>query len=212
MKIEAIRKEKEIAAESMLRTQFKMELLVYTQDSTYSKKLGKRKREEMQNYTSTSPSYSPTSPSCSPTSLPFNRSTLSNDSGGTLREMVKHLKTYYKIAGRRLADQIPLVIRYQVLQQSVNQLQREMLQMFQDKKITECLLQEDPGIKNQRIHLQTRLKRLSAARNLLTEFSLNTYNFNKGRKTEPNAGKNTTAQPLPPTHIPECKTKKKKKF
>ncbi|XP_056294405.1 interferon-induced GTP-binding protein Mx-like [Pseudoliparis swirei] len=208
MKIEAIRKEKEIAAESMLRTQFKMELLVYTQDSTYSKKLGKRKREEMQNFvglTSLPNGVGLTSPS-------YNRSTLSNDSGGTLREMVKHLKTYYKIAGRRLADQIPLVIRYQVLQQSVNQLQREMLQLFQDKKITECLLQEDPGIKNQRIHLQTRLKRLSAARNLLTEFSLNTYNFNKGRKTDPNAGKNTTAQPLPPTHIPECKTAKKKKF
>uniref|UniRef100_A0A8C2X573 Interferon-induced GTP-binding protein Mx n=1 Tax=Cyclopterus lumpus TaxID=8103 RepID=A0A8C2X573_CYCLU len=163
IKIEAIRKEKEIAAESMLRTQFKMELLVYTQDSTYSKKLGKRKREDEQFLAS----------------HPLKTVTWSNDSGATLREMIKHLKSYYKIAGQRLADQVPLVIRYQVLQESVIQLQREMLQMFQDKKITEYLLQEDPAIKPERIHHQNRLKRLSMARNLLTEFSMNTYNFNQ---------------------------------
>lgn len=46
MKTEAIRKEKEVAAESMLRTQFKMKLTVYTQDTTYSKKLGKQRRED----------------------------------------------------------------------------------------------------------------------------------------------------------------------
>uniref|UniRef100_A0A8C9YQ37 Interferon-induced GTP-binding protein Mx n=1 Tax=Sander lucioperca TaxID=283035 RepID=A0A8C9YQ37_SANLU len=146
MKIEAIRKERETAAESMLRTQFKMELIVYTQDSTYSKKLGKRKRED--------------------------------EHGATLKEMIKHLKSYYQIAGQRLADQIPLVIRYQMLQESAIQLQREMLQMLQDKEKTETLLQEDSGIKAKRIHLQNRLKRLSKARMLLTDFSMNIYNFN----------------------------------
>uniref|UniRef100_A0A8C2X4W0 Interferon-induced GTP-binding protein Mx n=1 Tax=Cyclopterus lumpus TaxID=8103 RepID=A0A8C2X4W0_CYCLU len=184
IKIEAIRKEKEIAAESMLRTQFKMELLVYTQDSTYSKKLGKRKREDEQFLAS----------------HPLKTVTWSNDSGATLREMIKHLKSYYKIAGQRLADQVPLVIRYQVLQESVIQLQREMLQMFQDKKITEYLLQEDPAIKPERIHHQNRLKRLSMARNLLTEFSMNTYNFNQVHRLDPNIGKDTAAHSLPPPH------------
>ncbi|XP_032369868.1 interferon-induced GTP-binding protein Mx [Etheostoma spectabile] len=153
MKIEAIRKERETAAESMLRTQFKMELIVYTQDSTYSKKLGKRKREEQ-------------------------TSTSSTDSGATLKEMIKHLKSYYQIAGQRLADQIPLVIRYQMLQESAIQLQREMLQLLQDKEKTEILLQEDSGIQTKRIHLQNRIKRLSKARMLLTDFSMNIYNFN----------------------------------
>ncbi|XP_075952176.1 interferon-induced GTP-binding protein Mx-like [Anarhichas minor] len=155
-KIEAVRKEKETAAESMLRTQFEMEIIVYTQDSTYSKKLGKRKREDEQ------------------------YCTLSSDSGATLREMIKHLKSYYKIAGQRLADQILLVIRYQVLQESAVQLQREMLQMFQNKAITEWLLQEDSGIRTKRIHHQNRLKRLSSARILLTDFSMKHTTSTKG--------------------------------
>ncbi|XP_031133765.2 interferon-induced GTP-binding protein Mx isoform X3 [Sander lucioperca] len=166
MKIEAIRKERETAAESMLRTQFKMELIVYTQDSTYSKKLGKRKREDEQLSVTVF------------NGVTVKPSTSSTDSGATLKEMIKHLKSYYQIAGQRLADQIPLVIRYQMLQESAIQLQREMLQMLQDKEKTETLLQEDSGIKAKRIHLQNRLKRLSKARMLLTDFSMNIYNFN----------------------------------
>ena len=59
----------------MLRTQFKMESIVYTQDSTYSKKLGKRKREEEQAGIKNS----------------------SFDTGATLKEMIKHLKSYYQV-------------------------------------------------------------------------------------------------------------------
>lgn len=88
MKIEAITKEREIAAESILRTQFKMELIVYTQDTTYSKKLGKRKREDEQNSLFSA--------------LVVQKSTSStvsnNDSGATLKEMIKHLKSYYQVS------------------------------------------------------------------------------------------------------------------
>nr|XP_046240531.1 interferon-induced GTP-binding protein Mx-like [Scatophagus argus] len=156
MKIEAIRKEKEITAETMLRTQFKMESIVYTQDSTYSEKLGKRKRED---------------------ELAGVNGFASNDSKATVKEMVKHLKSYYQIAGQRLADQVPMVIRYQMMQESAIQLQREMLQMLQDKEQTESLLQEELGIKSKRVQLQSCLKRLLKARYLLTDFSMNIYNF-----------------------------------
>lgn len=78
-KIETIRKEKETAAESILRTQFKMEAIVYTQDSTYSKKLGKRKREAEQFIGSTN-------------------STNNNECGATLKEMTKHLASYYEVS------------------------------------------------------------------------------------------------------------------
>lgn len=61
----------------MVRTQFKMESLVYTQDTRYSKKLGKRKREDF--------------------SMAVNGSSVV-DSKGTLMEMVKHLKSYYKVS------------------------------------------------------------------------------------------------------------------
>lgn len=66
----------------MLRTQFKMEMIVYTQDSTYSKKLGKRKREdEIEIFNGMIKS------------LPSN-----TDSGATLKEMIKHLKSYYQVS------------------------------------------------------------------------------------------------------------------
>lgn len=74
MKIEAIRKEKEITAEALLRTQFKMESIVYTQDGAYSKKLGKRKREPET----------------------FNK--YNSDSVATLIEMTKHIKSYYQVS------------------------------------------------------------------------------------------------------------------
>ncbi|KAK5616442.1 hypothetical protein CRENBAI_011202 [Crenichthys baileyi] len=148
IKIETIANDKAALAESMLRTQFRMELIVYTQDCRYSKKLGKRKRED------------------------FN-----NDNKANLKEMMRHLQSYYQIAGHRLADQVPLVIQYQMLQESSIQLQREMLQMLQDKEKMELLLQEDGDIKNHRIVLHKSIKRLSKARILLSEFSMNIYNF-----------------------------------
>ncbi|XP_059184557.1 interferon-induced GTP-binding protein Mx-like [Centropristis striata] len=166
MKIEAIRKEKEIEAESMLRTQFKMELIVYTQDSTYSKKLGKRKREAEAAFLNSTLVKTSTSSTAS-----------NNDTGATLKEMIKHLKSYYQIAGQRLADQVPMVIRYQMLQESAIELQREMLKMLQEKEKTEALLEEDSSIKTKRVELQKRHKRLSRARILLTDFSMNIYNF-----------------------------------
>lgn len=157
MKIEAIGKEKETVAESMLRTQFKMECLVYTQDSTYNKKLGKHKRVE-ENV------------------LPVNAFGIPvkvidrNVTSATLKEMMTHLKSYYQIAGHRLADQIPLVIRFQLLQESSTQLQKEMLQMLQDRKKIEFLLKEDSSIKGSRAKLQGSLMRLTKARILLSEF------------------------------------------
>uniref|UniRef100_A0A672Z9U5 Interferon-induced GTP-binding protein Mx n=1 Tax=Sphaeramia orbicularis TaxID=375764 RepID=A0A672Z9U5_9TELE len=138
--IEAISQEKKTIAESMLRTQFKMESIVYTQDSRYSKKLGKRKREE----------------------------------DALKGESCKQSKTIFltksQIAGSRLADQIPLVIRYQMLKETGVQLQREMLQMLQDKTRIELLLKEDCGIKNKRANLQGRCKRLTKAHARLSEF------------------------------------------
>uniref|UniRef100_A0A3P9DLF0 Interferon-induced GTP-binding protein Mx n=1 Tax=Maylandia zebra TaxID=106582 RepID=A0A3P9DLF0_9CICH len=148
-------------APPLLRMQFQMELIVYTQDTTYSQMLAKRKREDKEEA--------------------VNSLVNNNSSGATLKEMLKHLKSYYQIAGQRLADQIPLVIRYQMLQQFANQLQREMLQMLQDKERKESLLQEDIGTKIQREQLQNGLKRLSNGRLLLTEFSMNTFNFSSAQ-------------------------------
>lgn len=83
------------------------------------------------------------------------------------------LPFYPQIVGQRLADQIPLVIHYYILKESANQLQREMLQAPQNQEKIEFLLQEDSGIKDERIHLKERNKRLLTARHRLMEFSMN---------------------------------------
>ncbi|CAB1353579.1 unnamed protein product [Coregonus sp. 'balchen'] len=157
-KIEAIKQVNESTAESMLRTQFKMELIVYTQDSTYSHSLSERKREEEEEEDDDLP-------------IPEIRSTIfSTDNHATLQEMMLHLKSYYWIASQRLADQIPMVIRYLVLQESAFQLQREMHQMLQEKSNIEYLLKEDFDIGSKRAALQSKLKRLMKARSYLVEF------------------------------------------
>uniref|UniRef100_A0A3P9M2H4 Interferon-induced GTP-binding protein Mx n=1 Tax=Oryzias latipes TaxID=8090 RepID=A0A3P9M2H4_ORYLA len=157
-KIEAIKQERESSAETMLRTQFKMELLVYSQDKTYSNSLSESKKEDQDSENV-------------PVALYSERSIVfSLDNYATLQELMVHLKSYYKIAGMRLADQIPLVIRYEMLQQSASQLQREMLQMIQDKENLDFLLKEDFDIGSKRATLQNRLKRLLQARAYLVEF------------------------------------------
>uniref|UniRef100_A0AAQ5YD14 Interferon-induced GTP-binding protein Mx n=1 Tax=Amphiprion ocellaris TaxID=80972 RepID=A0AAQ5YD14_AMPOC len=156
-KIEAIKKDKESTAESMLRTQFKMELLVYSQDRTYSSSLTERQREEEEKEAKLK-------------SKPIRERLIIMDNSATLQQLMMHLKSYYQIAGMRLADQIPLVIRYQMLQESAIQLQREMLQMLQNKDNLEFLLKEDFDIGSKRTALQSRLKRLMRARGYLVEF------------------------------------------
>ncbi|XP_029287018.1 interferon-induced GTP-binding protein Mx [Cottoperca gobio] len=158
-KIEAIKQEKESTAESMLRTQFKMELIVYSQDRTYSSSLSVRKREKNEEEEDE-------------LKVPNEERSIvyCMDNYATLQELMLHIKSYYKIAGQRLADQIPLVIRYQMLQESAAQLQREMLLLLQDKENMEFLLKEDCDIGSKRMNLQSRLKRLMKARAYLVEF------------------------------------------
>ncbi|CAN9512551.1 unnamed protein product [Ophioblennius macclurei] len=155
VKIEAIKQEKETVAEAMLRTQFKMELLVYSQDQTYSTSLSDNRPEE------------------TPSDDEDNRNPsmlYGNDNHATFQELLRHLKSYYQIASLRLADQVPLVIRYQMLQESALQLQREMLQLLQDRDNVEFLLKEDFDIGIKRDSLQSRHKRLMKARTYLVEF------------------------------------------
>lgn len=57
--------------------QFQMELIVYTQDTTYNQMLAKRKREDKEEA--------------------VNSLVNSNSSGATLKEMLKHLKSYYQV-------------------------------------------------------------------------------------------------------------------
>ncbi|XP_053505844.1 interferon-induced GTP-binding protein Mx1-like [Ictalurus furcatus] len=151
-KIENIKQLKESEAESMLKTQFNMELMIYTQDSVYTNTLNMLKHMEEEEERQ---SHGVARPPCN--SL-YNRS----DTEAILEELTHYLKSYYSIASNRLADQVPLVIKYKVLQESVAQLQREMLQLMQNYNIND-LLEEDYDINIKHNNLKSCQKRLTEA-------------------------------------------------
>ncbi|XP_017350323.1 interferon-induced GTP-binding protein Mx1-like isoform X1 [Ictalurus punctatus] len=151
-KIENIKQLKESEAESMLNTQFNMELMIYTQDSVYTNILNMLKHMEEEDERQ---SHGMARPPCN--SL-YNRS----DTEATLEDLTHYLKSYYSIASNHLADQVPLVIKYKVLQESAEQLQREMLQLMQNYNIND-LLEEDHYINIKRNNLKSRQKRLAEA-------------------------------------------------
>ncbi|XP_067258773.1 interferon-induced GTP-binding protein MxA-like isoform X2 [Chanodichthys erythropterus] len=167
-KIEAIKQDKESLAESMLRTQFKMELIVYSQDGTYSQSLqhAKDKMEEIEN---DKPQFVRL-PQSQAKKFNFGSVDVNTGTHATLREMRLHLESYYTIASKRLADQIPMVIRYLLLQEAALELQRNMLQLLQDKDGVDDLLKEDFDIGQKRESLLSRQKRLMKARSLLVTF------------------------------------------
>lgn len=80
-KIEVIKQSKDTAAESILRTHFKMEMVVYTQDSTYSHSLKKMKGDNGVVVNSSSL---------------YTNSTISERT--TLQEMAMHIKSYYQVS------------------------------------------------------------------------------------------------------------------
>uniref|UniRef100_A0A8B9KF29 Myxovirus (influenza) resistance A n=1 Tax=Astyanax mexicanus TaxID=7994 RepID=A0A8B9KF29_ASTMX len=160
-RIDSIKQEKEAEAESMLRTQFKMELIIYTQDSTYSNTLISLKREEEEGEEQKGGN------SYVVSGFGFSSLLSNTNNHATLQELMRHLKSYYGIASKRLADQVPLMIRYLLLQEAALQLQRDMLQLIQDKDCTETLLKEDHDIGNKRANLLSRQKRLMKAHSYL---------------------------------------------
>lgn len=90
-KIENIKQAKESEAESMLRTQFKMELIVYTQDGMYSDTLRALKLEEEEEEQKTQKV-------CTPHLVSFGMYNVL-DNRATLQELMRHLKSYYSVSG-----------------------------------------------------------------------------------------------------------------
>ncbi|XP_067897321.1 interferon-induced GTP-binding protein Mx3-like [Heterodontus francisci] len=142
IKIESISQQQESEAEKMLQAQFKVESVVYSQDKIYNKNF---------NVTKTKP-----------------QTSIENAS---IQEMSHHVQTYYQIASRRLADQIPLVICYYVLNEFADKLQVEMLQLLQDRDCIDEYLYEDQDKKMRRETLKSRMDRLKKAHKILLEFA-----------------------------------------
>ncbi|KAF4074956.1 hypothetical protein AMELA_G00229240 [Ameiurus melas] len=133
-KIENIKQLKESEAESMLNT-LNMGNRTEEEDERQSHDVARPPSNSLYNYSNTD---------------------------NTLKALMHHLKSYYSIASKRLADQVPLVIKCKVLQESVAQLQREMLKLMKNYNIND-LLEEDNEINIKRSNLKSRQKRLKEA-------------------------------------------------
>ncbi|KAK2904909.1 hypothetical protein Q8A67_006708 [Cirrhinus molitorella] len=133
-------------AEEKVCSQFRMERIVYSQDRLYSSQLETVKQK--QSLTVLGP-----------------KAFVSAD----VREMAQHLTAYFTITSDRLANQIPLIVQYHMLDQYVSQLQNAMLAMI-GRNNPGNLLQEDSAVECKRKELKERLGRLRSAGKVLSKF------------------------------------------
>uniref|UniRef100_A0A671NM29 Interferon-induced GTP-binding protein Mx n=1 Tax=Sinocyclocheilus anshuiensis TaxID=1608454 RepID=A0A671NM29_9TELE len=133
-------------AEEKIHSQFKMEKIVYSQDELYSSQLNIVKQKSLSGYG-------------------LKASFVNAD----VREMAYHLTSYLKITCDRLANQIPLIVQYHMVDQYISQLQNAMLAMIGGKN-PGMLLREDSGVALKRKELKERLERLKKAGKVLSKF------------------------------------------
>ncbi|XP_059418125.1 interferon-induced GTP-binding protein MxE [Carassius carassius] len=133
-------------AEEKIHSQFKMEKIVYSQDNLYSTQLDTVKEKSIISFGVKTPLFS-----------------------ADVREMAYHLTSYLKITCDRLANQIPLIVQYHMLDQYISQLQNAMLAMIGGNN-PGMLLREDSSVAHKRKELKERLERLKSAGKILSKF------------------------------------------
>ncbi|XP_047659084.1 interferon-induced GTP-binding protein Mx2-like [Tachysurus fulvidraco] len=145
-KIDNIQSKQESKVKKRITEQFEMEQLVYTQDGIYFKTLNEIHCTEEQ--TASEENFA------------------GFDSRSKYPEM---LQAYYEIVVQRLADQVPMLIRYFMLKESAQLLRTEMLGLIDGANVSD-VLREESNISRHRIELQNRLERLNIAQGKLSNF------------------------------------------
>ncbi|KAL7845818.1 hypothetical protein AOLI_G00240100 [Acnodon oligacanthus] len=142
-KIDNIQSKQEAKVEQRILEQFEMEQLVYTQDSIYFKTLNET-----------------------------NNAGVSEDNFAGFDSRNKYpemLHAYYEIVVQRLADQVPMLIRYFMLKESAQLLCSEMLGLIDGANVAE-VLREESEVSRRRINMQNRTDRLTIAQEKLSNF------------------------------------------
>ncbi|NWS55547.1 MX protein, partial [Chunga burmeisteri] len=145
-RIEDIREKQAAEAERCIRTQFKMERIVYCQDDLYMDDLNSVKAENATKVGN---------------GKEYQVGSVSNQEPSFVQEMVK-----------RLANQIPLIILSSALHDFGDNLQTTMLHLLQEKDKLSHLLQEDSEAAKHRSYLSQRVNRLTKACQYLRDFTL----------------------------------------
>ncbi|KFP26650.1 Interferon-induced GTP-binding protein Mx, partial [Colius striatus] len=155
-KIEEIREKQAEVAERYIRTQFKMERIVYCQDEHYINDLNFAKAENAFK---------------DGNGKAGRVGSVSNQDPSFVQEMVCHTKAYFNGASKRLSNQIPLIILSSAFHDFGDNLQISMLHLLQEKDKLSHLLQEDSEAAKQRKYLSERVTRLTKACQHLREFT-----------------------------------------
>ncbi|KAM9454852.1 interferon-induced GTP-binding protein Mx3-like [Clarias gariepinus] len=145
-KIDNIQSKQEAKVEQRIMEQFEMEQLVYTQDGIYFKTLNETNSAE---------------------GLKASEDNFAGfDNRNKYPEM---LQAYYEIVVQRLADQVPMLIRYFMLKESAQLLCSEMLCLMDGANVAEAL-REESDVSRHRVDIQNRTNRLTLAQEKLSNF------------------------------------------
>ncbi|XP_065533066.1 interferon-induced GTP-binding protein Mx1 isoform X2 [Lathamus discolor] len=155
-RIEDVKEKQAEEAQRRIRTQFKMERIVYCQDNLYindlksvsgeySKKVSNGKESQVGSGFQQEPYF--------------------------VRELVSHTKAYFYGASKRLSNQIPLIILSSAFHDFGDGLQTTMLHLLQEKTKLSHLLQEDSEAAKHKNYLSERADRLTTARQYLQNFT-----------------------------------------
>ncbi|NWR70234.1 MX protein, partial [Centropus unirufus] len=156
IRIEDIKDKQAAEAERYIRTQFKMEKLVYCQDDIYINDLNSVWAE---NGTKVAEGKD----------LMFRL--FSKKEPSSVEDMVCLTKAYLNGASNRLSNQIPLIILSFALHEFGDNLQTTMLQLLQEKEKLSHFLQEDGEAAKHRSYLSQRVDRLTKACQYLRDFT-----------------------------------------
>ncbi|OCT93745.1 MX dynamin-like GTPase 1 L homeolog isoform X1 [Xenopus laevis] len=142
-------------AERTIRTQFKMEKIIYCQDRLYSGRLNEVRSADAK---PTNPIFhSIQTPAPTPMQI-------------SCDEMHYHVQAYFKSLKERLSNQIPMIIQYYILHEFSEKLQNQMMQLIQEREKLNTLLAEKTDITRVRDNLSNRIERLTAASHKLAKF------------------------------------------
>ncbi|XP_053471705.1 interferon-induced GTP-binding protein Mx2-like, partial [Ictalurus furcatus] len=145
-KIDNIQSKQEAKVEQRIMEQFEMEQLVYTQDGIYFKTLNETKPAKAQNASE------------------------DNFAGFDNRNKYPEmLRAYCEIVVQRLADQVPMLIRYFMLKESAQMLCSEILGLVDGANVADAL-REESNVSRRRIDMQNRMDRLTRSQEKLINF------------------------------------------
>ncbi|NWU88439.1 MX protein, partial [Upupa epops] len=159
-KIEDIREQQAMQAERQIRTQFKMERIIYCQDDCYVSDLKALTAEG-------------TATSGNGKVIAFQPVIQLTQEPSFVREMIllPFFVSFLQGASIRLANQIPLIILSYALHDFGDNLQTTMLHLLQEKSKLSHFLQEDSEAAKHRSYLTQQVNRLTKACQYLRDFS-----------------------------------------